>query len=107
MFNICLTVFLAYFIRAFMIRKFQAFTFFILGHSETHDSIEYLKDDKALKRTIGYNDFLDVYGIHTVEVIVGAVLTGVFLLNLLDVPVLVAIPAVSVDTLLCKFWEQG
>ena len=30
-----------------MMRKVQAFTLFILSYSETHDCIEYLKDNKA------------------------------------------------------------
>ena len=32
----------------------------------------------SLKRTMGYDDSLDVFGIHAVGGIVGAVLTGVF-----------------------------
>jgi Amt family ammonium transporter len=50
----------------------------------------------ALKRALGYDDSLDVFGVHGIGGIVGAVLTGVFLREGIEGNVLTQIKAVGV-----------
>ena len=50
----------------------------------------------SLKRKLGYDDSLDVFGVHGIGGIVGAVLTGVFLREGIEGNVLTQIKAVGV-----------
>lgn len=55
-----------------------------------------------LKKTFGYDDSLDCFGVHGIGGIIGAILTGVFCAESLAVPALVWKVAVSVHKSVCR-----